>query len=151
MDQQSGLKSLLKPVVEGLGYVLWGLDYHASGRRVTLRIFVDRPEGGVTLEDCERVSRQVSAVLDVEDPITSRYTLEVSSPGWDRPLYEPEHYAAYLGEVLDVRLVAPFEGRRRFRGKLVRFEQNEVTLLIDDEEFSFPLESIDRANIVPQF
>lgn len=151
MDRQSVLRALIEPVVEGLGFIFWGMEFASQSHRSLLRIYIDKAETGVTIDDCEKVSRQVSAVLDVEDPIASRYTLEVSSPGWDRPLFEEKHYLASVGEVIEVRLAVPFEGRRRFKGKLVQVENEEATLLIDDEEFCFPLESIDKANVVPQF
>ncbi len=98
-SKQEQLHTLIAPVVAALDCELWGLDFLTQGRYSTLRIYIDREgEEGVTLEDCERVSRQVSSVLDVEDPISSRYTLEVSSPGMDRPLFTPEHYGRYIGD-----------------------------------------------------
>jgi ribosome maturation factor RimP len=151
MDRQTVLRSLIEPVVEGLGFVYWGLEFASQSHRSLLRIYIDKPDGGVNIDDCEKVSRQVSAVLDVEDPIASRYTLEVSSPGWDRPLFVEKHYLASVGEVIEIRLAVPFEGRRRFKGKLVKVENEEATLLIEDDEYCFPLESIDKANVVPQF
>ncbi len=139
-------------MVESLGCELWGLEYIAQGRNhATLRIYIDRPEVGVVLEDCERVSRQVSAVLDVEDPIQSNYTLEVSSPGMDRPLYTLEQFALFAGEEIAVRLRHPYEGRRKFRGRLQGVEGQEVILAVEDEEYLFPIESIDRANVIPNF
>lgn len=145
------LTELLRPVVESLECELWGLEYIAQGRSATLRIYIDRPEVGVLLEDCERVSRQVSAVLDVEDPIQSNYTLEVSSPGMDRPLYTLEQYAQFAGEEITVRLRHPYEGRRKFRGRLQGVEGQDVILAAEDEEYLFPIESIDKANVIPNF
>ena len=151
MDRQSILATLIRPVVEGFGFVFWGLEFASQSHRSLLRVYIDKPGSGVTIDDCERVSRQVSAVLDVEDPIASRYTLEVSSPGWDRPLFNVGQYLSCVGEVIEIRLLVPFEGRRRFKGKLIQVENEEATLQIDDEQLCFPLESIDKANVVPQF
>jgi ribosome maturation factor RimP len=144
------LEALLGPTIEGLGCRLWGIEHLSHGRRSVLRVYIDRDEG-VTIDDCERVSRQISAVLDVEEPLTGSYTLEVSSPGMDRCLFRPEQYAESIGESLDVRLTVPFEGRRRFAGELVGFENNEVVLRMDDHEFLIPLENVQRARIVPNF
>nr|WP_033416319.1 ribosome maturation factor RimP [Hahella ganghwensis] len=150
LARQDRLIELLRPVVEGLGYLFWGIEYLAQGRRSVLRVFIDKEEG-ITVEDCEAVSRQVSAVMDVEDPISGEYTLEVSSPGWDRPLFEESHYKAYVGSVIEVRLQTPFNGRRKYKGTLTAVENSEVVMRVDDEEFTFPLEVIDKANIVPQY
>ncbi|GAB1263881.1 ribosome maturation factor RimP [Aurantivibrio infirmus] len=145
------LVELLEPVVKSLDCELWGLEYHSSGRgHGTLRIYIDR-EDGVGLSDCEKVSRQVSSVLDVEDPIQSEYTLEVSTPGMDRPLYTIEQYAAFAGERVKVKLRVPFEDRRHFTGLLVGVENDEVKVLVDDHEYLLPIESIDKANVVPNF
>ena len=149
--RQTQLINLLRPVVESLEYELWGLEYIASGRHATLRIYIDRPEVGVLLEDCERVSRQVSAVLDVEDPIQNNYTLEVSSPGMDRPLYTLEQFAQFAGEEISARLRHPYEGRRRFRGRLQGGEGQDIVLVVGDEEYLFPIELIEKANVIPDF
>ena len=103
------------------------------------------------MDDCEKVSKQVSAVLDVEDPIREAYTLEVSSPGVDRLLFDKAHYERFLGEQIKVRLRANFDGRRNFSGVLVAMEDEEVVLRVEDEEFVFPLEGIDKAQVVPNF
>ena len=144
------LTSLLEPVVESLGCELWGIEYITQGRRALLRIYIDKPEG-VSLEDCERVSRQSSSVLDVEDPITKEYTLEVSSPGMDRPLYKLSHYEQSVGERVQVKLRSAFEGRRKFTGLLKSVEGDEVVLEVDNEEYVLPIETIDKANVIPQF
>jgi ribosome maturation factor RimP len=136
--------------VESLGCELWGLEYLTQGRYTTLRIFIDGPNG-VSLDDCEKVSRQVSAVMDVEDPIDGEYTLEVSSPGMDRPLYTAAHYARYLGETVNLRLRIAREGRRKFKGSIVKVEGEEVTLSVDGKDILIPVDSIDKANIVPRF
>ncbi|MGQ9425747.1 ribosome maturation factor RimP [Gilvimarinus sp. F26214L] len=145
------LVELVEPVARSLGCELWGLEYHASGRhRGTLRIYIDKPDG-VNLSDCERVSRQVSSVLDVEDPIQGEYNLEVSSPGVDRPLFTLEQFAEYAGERVQVRLRTPFEGRRQFKGLLTGVEDDEVKVVVEDHEYLLPIEWIDKANVAPGF
>jgi ribosome maturation factor RimP len=115
-----------------------------------LRIYIDR-EGGVSLEDCEKVSRQVSSVMDVEDPIDTEYTLEVSSPGMDRPLYTLAQYARYIGENINVRLRLARDGRRKFKGTILAVEGEEVRMAVEDKEYVLSLDAIDKANIIPRF
>ncbi|MCL7571001.1 ribosome maturation factor RimP, partial [Pseudomonas aeruginosa] len=105
------LQALLAPVVEALGYECWGVEFISQGRHSVLRVYIDRPEG-ILIDDCEAVSRQVSGILDVEDPISGEYTLEVSSPGMDRPLFTLEQFAKHAGEQVKIRLRSPYEGRR---------------------------------------
>ena len=145
------LKQLIKPVVEALDCELWGIEMQMGGKAKLLRIFIDRDEDGVGIDDCERVSRQTSAILDVEDVIAGEYVLEVSSPGMDRPLYELDHYARYLGEEISIRLRFPYEGRRNYKGRLKAIEGDEVVVVVADSEFLFPVEGIEKANLVPQF
>lgn len=149
-SKQELLQELIAPIVTSLGCELWGLEYLTQGRYTTLRIFIDAP-AGVSLDSCEKVSRQISAVLDVEDPIQGEYTLEVSSPGMDRPLYTAEQYARYIGETISARLRIAREGRRRFKGEIVKVEGSEVTLLVEGKEYVFAVDAIDKANIEPRF
>lgn len=142
---------MIQPIAEGLGYIFWGMEFLSQGRHSVLRIYIDKENDGITVEDCEAVSRQVSGILDVEDPIQGEYTLEVSSPGWDRPLFRLEQFAAYAGEVVQVRLRSPYNGRRNFKGLLKGVEGDEVVVQVDDNEYLLPIESIDKANIVAQF
>lgn len=144
------LQALLAPVVEALGYQCWGLEYISQGRHTLLRVYIDK-EGGIGVEDCEVVSRQVSGVLDVEDPISVEYTLEVSSPGMDRPLFTLEQFAAHAGEQVKIRLRSPYEGRRNFQGLLRGVEEQDVVVQVDNHEFLLPIDSIDKANIIPRF
>lgn len=144
------LKALLQPVVEAMDCELWGLEYFSQGRHSTVRLYIDGPDG-VSLEDCERVSRQVSSVLDVEDPITGEYSLEVSSPGMDRPLYTLEHFARFAGEQVAIRLRTAFDGRRKFTGLLNGVEADDVLVVVDETEYLLPIELIDKANIIPRF
>jgi ribosome maturation factor RimP len=144
------LESLIAPVAESLGCEFWGLDYIARPKTSLLRIYIDKQEG-IDVKDCERVSRQVSAVMDVEDPIAGNYTLEVSSPGMDRPLYKLEQYAAYAGHNIKLKLRMAFEGRKNFTGLLKGVEDDEIVLQVDQEEYLLPYELIDKANVVPTF
>ncbi|MBD1553761.1 ribosome maturation factor RimP [Pseudomonas typographi] len=144
------LQALLAPVVEALGYQCWGIEYVSQGRHTLLRVFIDK-DTGIGVDDCEVVSRQVSGVLDVEDPISVEYTLEVSSPGMDRPLFTLEQFAAHVGEHVKIKLRSPFDGRRNFQGLLRGVEEQDVVVQVDNHEFLLPVDSIDKANIIPRF
>ena len=144
------LQDLLAPVVESLGYECWGLEFLSQGRHSLLRIYIDHANG-VLVEDCEKVSRQISGVLDVEDPIASEYTLEVSSPGMDRPLFTLAQFAAHGGEQVKIKLRSPFDGRRNFQGLLRGVEEQDVVVLVEDHEYLLPIDMIDKANIIPRF
>lgn len=144
------LQALLAPVVEALGYECWGVEFISQGRHSVLRVYIDRPEG-ILIDDCEAVSRQVSGILDVEDPISGEYTLEVASPGMDRPLFTLEQFAKHAGEQVKIRLRSPYEGRRNYQGILRGVEEQDVVVLVDDHEYLLPIDSIDKANIIPRF
>lgn len=144
------LESLIAPVAESLGCEFWGLDYITRPNSSLLRIYIDKEEG-IGVKDCESVSRQVSAVMDVEDPIAGNYTLEVSSPGMDRPLFKLEHFVAYAGQNIKLKLRTAFEGRRNFSGLLKGVEEDEIVLQVDQEEYLLPYELIDKANVVPTY
>lgn len=144
------LQELLEPSVTALGYEFWGLEYLAQGHSALLRIYIDA-EQGINVDDCARVSRQVSAVLDVEDPIAGEYRLEVSSPGMDRPLFTIAQFAAAAGETIKLKLRMNYEGRRNFKGRLVGVEEEDVVILVDDHEYLFPVVDIEKANVVPRF
>lgn len=144
------LQALLAPVVEALGYQCWGVEFISQGRHSLLRVYIDNPDD-VLIDDCEKVSRQISGVLDVEDPISGEYTLEVSSPGMDRPLFTLEQFAAHVGEQVKIRLRSPYEGRRNFQGLLRGVEEQDVVVQVDEHEYLLPIDSIDKANIIPRF
>lgn len=143
------VQKLVAPVVESLGYELVGVEYLPQGGHGLLRVYIDT-EAGVTLDDCQRLSHQLSGVLDVEDVIKGRYHLEISSPGLDRPLFAAEHFQRFAGRQVNVRLVAPINGRRKVRGVLQGMKDDEVVLDIDGEVISVPLSAIDKANLVPE-
>ena len=147
--REDTIQELLAPTVEAMGFELWGLEHMSQGRHSMLRLYIDG-ENGVNVDDCAEVSRQVSGILDVEDPISGEYTLEGSSPGVDRLLFRSEHYLMYVGEWLEVRMRVPFEGRRKFKGTLKGMEEDDVVLQVDNEEFLLPLGSIDRAQVKPR-
>jgi ribosome maturation factor RimP len=141
-------REIIEPVVAGLGYELVGVEYHSAGRHGLLRVYIDM-EGGVTVDDCARVSHQVSGVLDVEDFIRGRYTLEVSSPGLDRPLFTVADFDRFRGRDVRIRLDAPLDGRRKFSGRLVGTENGCVRIQMDEGEFSLPLVRIEQARLIP--
>lgn len=143
------LQQLLEPVIALLGYELVGIEYHGQGQNGVLRIYIDKTEG-VTLDDCEKVSRQVSGLLDVEDPIRERYTLEVSSPGLDRPLFTREHFDKHQGEWVQLRLGESLDGRRNFKGIIQGMQDDEVLLDVDGVQFVLPLKTIERARLIPR-
>ena len=145
------LEDILRPVVEGLGYEFWGIEFRSHGHHSKLRVFIDDAENGIAIDDCEKVSRQVSGVMDVEDPIQTEYTLEVSSPGMDRPLFRPEQYEAFIGHKVQIKLRMAFEGRRKFLGLIKGVEGDDVVVVVDDHEYLLPFDSIEKANIVPVF
>jgi ribosome maturation factor RimP len=147
--KETQLTALLAPTIESLGFELWGLELVSPHRRPTLRLYIER-ESGVSVDDCAEVSRHVSGVMDVEDPINGEYTLEVSSPGIDRLLFRREQYAAYIGEPIEIRLRMPFEGRRKFRGWLMGLEEDDVVVRVDDHDYLLPLRSVDRARVEPR-
>ncbi len=145
------LEDIIRPVVEGLGYEFWGIEYRSRGYQSMLRVFIDDAEKGISIDDCEKVSRQVSGVMDVEDPIQSEYTLEVSSPGMDRPLFRLEQYEAFIGHQVQIRLRMAFEGRRKFQGIIRAVEGEDVVIIMDDHEYLLPFDSIEKAKIIPVF
>ncbi|MGO2131583.1 MAG: ribosome maturation factor RimP [Halomonas sp.] len=148
--KDAALHALVEPVVDAMGFELWGVDYISQGKHSRLLIYIDQ-ESGVSVDDCADVSRQVSAVLDVEDPIAGEYRLEVSSPGMDRPLFTLDQFERYAGHVVSVKLRVAFDGRRKFQGLLAGVEADEVLLQVDGEEYCFPVEIIEQARVVPQF
>lgn len=143
------LFGLLEPVVTALGYELLDVEYASAGRHSLLRVYLDRGDGGaIGLDDCERASRAIGAVLDAEDPIGHEYRLEVSSPGFDRPLRTPAHFARFAGSEARIEFALPVEGRRRFRGRLGAVEDGKVTIEVDGREWKLPLAGISKARLV---
>ncbi|MGH8085915.1 MAG: ribosome maturation factor RimP [Lysobacter sp.] len=170
-DKAAEIARLLAPTVESLGVELLGIEYLPASGGALVRLYIDRPadeqatdgqdgEAGaaddeppasVSIEDCEAVSREVSAQLDVEDPISGNYTLEVSSPGIDRPLFTLAHFQRFAGETAKVTLRLPQEGRRRLTGVIARIEGEAITFLVDGAEFTADVDNIDKARLVPDW
>ncbi|MDG1025256.1 MAG: ribosome maturation factor RimP [Gammaproteobacteria bacterium] len=141
------ITELIGTTVQALGLELWGVELLQQGRYSLLRVYIEREEG-VTIEDCEKVSRQVSALLDVEDPIAGEYTLEVSSPGVDRPLFSIEQYAQYVGSEVNLKLRRALEGRRKFKGQIIKVSGDIVGLLVEGTEYDLEYSDIEKASIV---
>ncbi|QBG34958.1 ribosome maturation factor RimP [Litorilituus sediminis] len=144
------LTDMLRPAVEETGKSLLGIEFISAGNNSVLRLFIDH-EDGITVDDCAEVSRQVGAILDVEDPISSEYNLEVSSPGLDRPLFDLEHYQAVIGETINVKLAMPLNGRRKFKGELVSIENDTLVVVVDGIDYELVISNIDKANLVANF
>lgn len=147
---EQNLQEMLQDAVEDLGCELWGIECQRTGRFMTVRLFIDK-DGGVTVDDCADVSRQVSAILDVEDPIADKYNLEVSSPGLDRPLFTLLQFERYIGQDIAVHLRIPVMERRKWQGKLERIEKDMITLIVDDQEQILVFGNIQKANVVAKF
>lgn len=142
---------MLEPTVESLGFELLGIEFVRAGKHSTLRLFIDHADG-INVDHCAEVSHQVSAILDVEDPISTEYSLEVSSPGLDRPLFKLAHFESAIGQDVTIKLNVPFEGRRNFKGPLIAIEEDGyVVVQVDAEQFALPIEMIAKANVVPKF
>lgn len=143
------LTQLLEPVVTQLGCELWELEYTGQSDGGLLRLYIDSAEG-ISVEDCERVSRAVSAAMDVADPIASHYTLEVSSPGLDRVLRTPRHFDLFAGERVRVEMKRPVGGRKRFLGTLTSVDEGGITLEVDGTAVSLPFDGINKARVAPE-
>ncbi len=148
-------RRLLEPGVSALGFELVDVEVVGSSHHATLRVYIDSA-GGVVVDDCARVSRQLSALLDVEDPGLSGYTLEVSSPGLDRPLVTPAHFRRFAGEMVKVKLARPLAGRWKITGRLVQAEDDHMVVEAEGaggatERFTLAYADIERARLVPKF
>lgn len=156
MDKARDIATLLAPTVRSLGLELLGVEYLPAPGGATLRLYIDVPATesearAVGIEDCEAVSREVSAQLDVEDPISGNYTLEVSSPGVDRPLFDADQFARFAGEQAKVGLKLPQDGRRRLTGRIVSVAGESVTFDVDGHPFTVAIDNIDKARLVPDW
>ncbi len=144
------LIKLLEPEIEALGYELSELEVNLTHGHGVLRLFIDQA-AGITLDDCTRVSRQVSALLDVEDPIAGDYSLEVSSPGADRILVKPEHFDRYAGSMIKARFIRPVDGRRRIRGQLLGRDGEAINVRMGSETVSVDLGNVETARLLPDW
>ncbi|TVQ87702.1 MAG: ribosome maturation factor RimP [Chromatiaceae bacterium] len=148
-DDDNDLTRLVRSVVAPMGYEALGVEHRQRpGGSALLRVYIDHPDG-IGLEDCEAVSRQLSAALDVADPIPGHYDLEVSSPGLDRPLFTPTQIAHQVGNRARFRLAVKHDGRRRFDGEILAVDVQQVRLLVDGEQIALPLDQIESARLVP--
>lgn len=149
--QEERVVRLLEPTVTAMGYELLGVEYLAQGKHSRLRLYIDAPQG-IGLQDCEQVSHQVSGVLDVEDPVHGQYSLEVSSPGLDRPLFRPAHYARFVGQRLKLRLRQARDGQRNFHGRIKAVIDEDIYISMDDgSELVLSCQDIEKANLVPEY
>jgi ribosome maturation factor RimP len=151
-DAVEQVRQLLDPILESMGLSLWDLEFHKQGPQWLLRIFIDRESGGVTLSDCETVSRDLSAALDVEDIILHAYTLEVSSPGLDRTLSKPEHFVRFTGSMVRMKTYQPINGQKVFRGRLLGLVDDTVKVELDTGAvLEIPLTGITKASLEVEF
>ena len=149
MDRlEKKLSDLFEPVIESMAYELVGVELTGSGNGTILRIYIDA-ENGITVDDCQAVSYQVSGILDVEDPLQGHYTLEVSSPGLDRPLVKPEHFEQFTGELVKIRSTEAVLGRKNFKGILESFDGEYLYVAVDNEVYEIPFDIVEKANLVP--
>jgi ribosome maturation factor RimP len=147
---QTHLWELFEPVVKGMGFDLIEIEHFPNPKHGVLRLYIDK-EGGVNVDDCSTVSRQISALIDVEDPVSGQYNLEISSPGVDRPLRRLVDFQRFAGSLVKLKTVMPLEGQRNFKGRLLEASEETVVIETDDEEISLPMTAIDKARIVPEY
>ena len=145
------IAELLEPGIRSMGYELVGVEYHGGGKGGgLLRVYIDN-EQGISADDCQRVSYQVSGVLDVADPIPGHYTLEVSSPGLDRLLFRLQDFERFTGQLVRVYMRFPIEGQRRFKGRLLGLREDRVVVEQDGTQVSLPYDQIEQARLVPEY
>ena len=141
------IEQLIEVPIETLGYELVGVEHIKNGSNTILRIYIDA-EQGISIEDCERVSHQVSGILEVEEPITSAYSLEVSSPGFDRPLFKERDFVRFAGSEVKITMKLPVQGRRNFKGSLQGVSDGNVLVEVDGEVYDLPLTKLSKARLV---
>jgi ribosome maturation factor RimP len=147
---QTHLWELFEPVVDGMGFDLIEIEHYPNPKHGVLRLYIDK-EGGVNVTDCSSVSRQISALIDVEDPVSGQFNLEVSSPGTDRPLRRLKDFKRFTGSLVKLKTVMPLEGQRNFKGRMLEVSEEVVVLETDTEELNIPMSAIEKARIVPEY
>ena len=147
---QTHLWELFEPVVDGLGYDLIEIEHFPNPKHGVLRLYIDK-DGGVNVDDCSIVSRQISALIDVEEPVSGKFNLEVSSPGSDRPLRRLQDFQRFIGALVKIKTVMPLEGQRNFKGRMLEANEDRLVIETDEEELSLPMSAIDKARIIPEF
>lgn len=151
---QIHLWELFEPVVTGMGFELIEIEHFPNPKHGVLRLYIDKPEGsdtGIVVDDCSAVSRQISALIDVEDPVSGQFNLEVSSPGMDRPLRRLKDFQRFTGSLVKLKTAIPLEGQRNFKGRLLEASEESLTIETDEEEITLPMSAIDKARIVPEY
>lgn len=141
------IEQLIEVPIETLGYELVGVEHIKNGSNTILRIYIDSQQG-ISIEDCERVSHQVSGILEVEEPITSAYSLEVSSPGFDRPLFKGQDFVRFTGSEVKITMKLPVQGRRNFKGNLQGVSDGDILIEVDGEVYELPLSKLAKARLV---
>ena len=142
------LTVLFEPVIESMGYELVGVEFTGSINHGTLRIYIDREEG-VSLDDCASISHQISAILDVEEPIQQGYDLEISSPGLNRPLFKLADFERFSGQLAKIKMSVAVAGRRNFKGLLKGVADSQlIQIEVDGEIYQLPLADIGKANLI---
>lgn len=144
------LVDLIEPIVEGLGYECVGIEYNPHPKNGLLRIYIDA-EKGVLLEDCSKVSHQISGVLDVEDPIVGNYDLEVSSPGAERPFFKLSQFEQFIGHSVTINLFKPINKQRKIIGQIEKVEGDNVCLQLGEQNLDIPLKAMSKARLVPEY
>ena len=146
-EASTQIRDLIEPAVEGLGFELVRVTY-GGGRKPTLQIMAERPDGTMSVDDCARLSREVSLILDVEDPLPGEYLLEVSSPGVDRPLTRAKDFERWVGFETKVELANQIDGRRRFKGRMTAFNGSEIVMETDEGEVVLPFADVSKAKLI---
>jgi ribosome maturation factor RimP len=144
------LVSLIEPIVEGLGYECVGIEYNPHPQHGMLRVYIDS-ESGILLDDCTKVSHQLSGVLDVEDPIQGNYQLEISSPGEDRPFFKLSQFERFVGSLAAVSVYSPIEKRKKFTGRITAVDGDIVLLQEDEQIFRIPFQAMSKARLMPEY
>lgn len=150
MAKVDQLTELLAPAAEALGYEFLGIEYIGQGAHSILRIYIDH-ENGINVDDCSKVSHQASGILEVEDPISTQYTLEVSSPGMDRPLFKLPHFEKVVGQEISIRCHVGIDGRRKFKGELNKVDAQHLEITVDNQLYQVDFQDVDKANLVAVF
>lgn len=145
--KHNALTQMIQPVVTGMGYELVGIDYFIQGKHSLLRVYVDN-DHGITVDDCERISRQLNALLDVENPIAHQYTLEVSSPGLNRPLFTLDHFKKQIGKSVAIQTREPIQAQKNFKGTLQEVQADKIILFCENKCIELPLNSIQKAHLI---
>ena len=141
------IEQLIEAPIESLGYEVVGVEYIKGRGESTLRIYIDADQG-ISIEDCERVSHQVSGILEVEDPISSAYHLEISSPGFDRPLFKAKDFERFAGSAVKLSMKLPVQGRRNFTGVLQGISDGDILVEVDGEVYALPMTKLAKARLV---